>query len=63
MLNLRCGDVAALTASSSLYQVQGARGRLLAAAADSLRERRTDRAADEGKTKQAGGGGRGQQPD
>lgn len=51
-----CG-VAALMASSSLRQVQGARGRLLAAAADSLRERGADRAANEGETKQASGGG------
>lgn len=41
--------------SSSLLQVQGARGRLLAAAADSLRERGADGAANEGKAKQADG--------
>ena len=42
---------AALMASPPLCQVQGARGRLLAAAADPLRERGTDGAADEGTAK------------
>lgn len=49
------GGDAALMDPSSLLQVQRARGRFLASAANPLRERGTDRAANEGKAKQADG--------
>lgn len=49
MLNLGCVGCCR-TDGPFITQVQAARGRLPAAAADSLRERGTDRAANEGKT-------------